>query len=124
MHQCVKCGKLHEDGTPNLLQGCECGGKFFFYVKKESIKEAQEVTGNLSDKEKVQIQRDVMDIVGLDNKDDNPVILDLESIKVLKPGKYDIDLVHLFKGVPLVYRLEDGKYIIDLASTFNMKEDE
>jgi len=121
-HQCVSCGILHGDGSPELLKGCSCGAKFFFFIRKESLKEAQKATQDLTDEEKDQIQKDVMDIVGLDNKDDNPVILDLESIKILKPGKYDIDLVHLFKGMPLVYRLEDGKYIIDLASSFQMEK--
>ena len=47
-----------------------------------------------------------------------PVILDLESVKVLGPGKFEIDVVNLFsKERPLIYKLEEGKYIIDLAST-------
>lgn len=121
-HQCVKCGSLHGDGSPELLKGCTCGGRFFFFIKKENLEEAKELTENLSDKEKDQIKRDVLDIVGLNSVDDNPVILDLESIKVMKPGKYDIDLVHLFKGMPLVYRLEEGKYIIDIASSFQMEK--
>ena len=122
MHQCVKCGTLHDDGSQDLLKGCSCGGKFFFFIKKEHLEEAKEITENLSDKEKDQIKKDVLDIVGLDFVDDNPVILDLESIKVMKPGKYDIDLIHLFKGMPLVYRLEEGKYIIDIASSFQMEK--
>ncbi|HLC37367.1 MAG TPA: Zn-ribbon containing protein [Candidatus Nanoarchaeia archaeon] len=122
MHQCVKCGTLHDDGSQDLLKGCSCGGKFFFFIKKEHLEEAKEITENLSDKEKDQIKKDVLDIVGLDSVDDNPVILDLESIKVMKPGKYDIDLIHLFKGMPLIYRLEEGKYIIDIASSFQMEK--
>ena len=122
MHQCVKCGTLHDDGSQDLLKGCSCGGKFFFFIKKEHLEEAKEITENLSDKEKDQIKKDVLDIVGLDFVDDNPVILDLESIKVMKPGKYDIDLIHLFKGMPLIYRLEEGKYIIDIASSFQMEK--
>ena len=121
-HQCVKCGSLHGDGSPELLKGCTCGGKFFFFITKEHLEEAKELTENLSDKEKDQIKKDVLDIVGLESVDDNPVILDLESIKIMKPGKYDIDLVHLFKGMPLVYRLEEGKYIIDIASSFQMEK--
>ena len=121
-HQCVKCGTLHDDGAIGLLKGCTCGGKFFFFIKKEHLEEAKEVTENLSDEEKNQIKKDVLDIVGLDSVEDNPVILDLESIKIMKPGKYNIDLVHLFKGMPLVYRLEEGKYIIDIASSFQMEK--
>jgi predicted nucleic acid-binding Zn-ribbon protein len=38
---------------------------------------------------------------------------------MLKPGKFEIDLVDLFRGKPLVFKLEEGKYIIDIASTFD-----
>ena len=33
---------------------------------------------------------------------------------------YELDLVDLFRRKPLIYKLEDGKYIIDLVSTFNL----
>ena len=47
-----------------------------------------------------------------------PVILDFESIRVIGSGKFEIDVVNLFrKDRPLIYKLEEGKYIIDLAST-------
>ena len=55
---------------------------------------------------------------------DEPVILDLESVRVLKPGKYELDLVQLFKGEPLIFKLAAGKYIIDIAETFRrMRKD-
>ncbi len=47
-----------------------------------------------------------------------PVVLDVEAIRVLKPGKYELDLVHLFKGEPLIFQLEEGKYMIDLVESF------
>jgi len=51
-------------------------------------------------------------------------VLDIESVRVLKPGKFEIDLVHLFnKKNPLVYKLEEGKYIIDIAETFKRSAD-
>ena len=50
-----------------------------------------------------------------------PVVLDLETINILEPGKYELDLVDMFKGKPLVYRLEEGKYVIDIASSFLAK---
>ena len=97
---------------------CSCGGKLFFYIKKESLNKAKQMVVNLSDKEKIQIEQDVLDIVGQSSSDE-PVVLDLESVKVVKPGKYEIDLVHLFKKEPLIYKVEDGKYIIDLIETFS-----
>lgn len=121
-HQCVKCSKLYPDGSAEILSGCECGGKFFFFIKKESIEKAKEISESLSELEKVQIEADVRDIVGQAFDSDQPVFLDLESIRILKPGKYELDLVDMFRKKPLVYRLEEGKYIIDLVSTFEAKE--
>lgn len=122
-HQCVKCGTIFKDGKSDLLKGCEnCGSKFFFYVKKESLQKAQEITSQLTEEDKKQIESDVIGIIGDKYDEDQPVVLDLESIRVLKPGKYELDLVDLFKGRPLVYKLDEGKYIIDIASTFSSAE--
>ena len=117
-HQCVKCAAIYEDGASDILKGCkECGGKFFFFIKKEALLKVQEVTKNLTEEDRRHIEADVKDIIGLADEDAS-VILDLASVNVLKPGKFELDLVKLFKGDPLVYKLDDGKYIIDVASTF------
>lgn len=120
-HQCVRCNRLYPDGSQELLKGCECGGRFFFYVKQEAIKEAQKLVSALSTEEKNQMENDVLEIIG-DVDENKPIVLDLESIKVLKPGKYELDLVDIFKGRPLVYKLEEGKYFIDVVSTFEAKD--
>ena len=117
-HQCVRCGTLYDDGDDTILKGCHCGGKLFFFIKKDKLKQIQEVTADLTTKEKEQIEKDVFDIVGSDIDHSDPVVLDLESIRVLKPGKYELDLVHLFKKEPLIFKLDEGKYMIDLIETF------
>ncbi|MBI2110442.1 hypothetical protein HYT51_01540 [Candidatus Woesearchaeota archaeon] len=121
-HQCVKCSKLYPDGSQEILRGCSCGGRFFFFIKQEFLEKAKQISENLSEDEKIQIEHDVRDIVGDRFDEDEPVFLDLESIRILKPGKYELDLVDMFRKKPLVYRLEEGKYIIDLVSTFEAKE--
>jgi len=123
-HQCVRCGKLYPVGSKELLEGCECKGRFFFFVKEGAVEKAQEVTKNLSLDEKKQIEKDVLDIVGDKLEDDKPIILDFESIRVRGPGKYELDLVDMFRGKPLVYKLDDGKYVIDIVSTFERKGEE
>lgn len=121
-HQCVKCSRLYEDASSELLKGCsDCGGRFFFFMKKQDIKQVQEITSNLTKGDKEQLEKDALDLVG-DERIDQPVILDLENVRMLKPGKYEIDLVDVFKGDPLVYKLEDGKYVIDIATTFKTRE--
>ena len=123
-HQCVRCGTLHEDGSRGILQGCSnCGSKFFYFVKKDDIKAVRELTSNLSEQDREQMEKDAFDLVGEDEPE-KPVVLDLESIRILGPGKFVLDLVDIFKGGPLVYKLEDGKYIIDIASTFKALQKE
>lgn len=120
-HQCVRCGKFHPDGSQDLLKGCGCGGRFFFFVKDKDLKEAEKITVKLSDSDKKQIEKDVLEIIGEEIVDARPVVLDLESIRVLKPGQYELDLVDLFSKKPLVYKLEEGRYIVDLAASFKHK---
>ena len=54
------------------------------------------------------------------NDPEEPVILDIESIKIIRPGKYELDIVQLFKGEPLVYKVEEGKYIVDVAESLKV----
>ena len=121
-HQCVRCGNIYADGSKELLSGCPCGSKFFFFIKKDKIEEAKQLSADLTTDERKQIEKDVIDIVGVKTDESEPVFLDIESIRVLKPGKYELDLIDLFRGKPLVYKVEDGKYIIDLVSTFESKD--
>jgi len=117
-HQCVRCGTLYDDAANELLKGCKCGGRLFFYVKKDKLKEIQEKTISLTNEEKEQIEKDVFDLIGGEIDEDQPVVLDLESIRVSKPGKYELDLVRLFKKEPIVIKVGEGKYMIDIIQTF------
>jgi predicted nucleic acid-binding Zn-ribbon protein len=121
-HQCVRCGKLHTDGDSTLLlKGCECGSRLWFYVKKESIERAKTITTSLTPEQKEQIEQDVREIVGAEDKDE-AVVLDLESVRVTEPGKFELDLVQLFnKENPVVFKLEEGKYVIDIPETFQRR---
>lgn len=121
-HQCVKCGKIYESTAPEILKGCSCGSHYFFFLKDEDllIKE----TENLTKKEREEILYDIQEVIG--QEVDKPIILDLESIRVVKPGKFEIDLVSLFKRKPVIYKIAEGKYVIDIPSTFHfaMKQED
>ena len=97
----------------------------FFYIKKKDIEYGKELLTNLTEEDKINIEKDVAEVLEIRNEtDDAPVVLDLESIRVVKPGKFEIDLVHLFKKDPLIIKLEEGKYMIDLPQAFKKaKED-
>ena len=125
-HQCTKCGKVYPDASNELLIGCICGSRFFYYIRQEKFEQLQnekdQILEELNKADKEQIEKDIRELTGLDKKPDEPVILDLESVRVIRPGKFEIDIVNLFsKNRPLIYKLEEGKYVIDLTSTLNTK---
>ena len=125
-YKCVHCSAIYKDGAKETLTGCaNCNSKFFFYIKEEKMRlilENQNIEDNLTDDEKKQMEEDVREIVGLDDEE-TPVFLDFESVKVIKPGKYFLDLPKLFSmDKPRVYQLEDGKYIVDLAAVSIINE--
>ncbi len=125
---CVHCSKIYPDASRELLEGCSnkgCGSRFFYYIKKmpEQSQNTQ-IPNELSIMDKKQVEKDVRDMIGVEDEE-VPVVLDLESINIIEPGKFEIDVVNIFdKKRPLIYKLEEGKYIIDLASTLKLTIDD
>ncbi|MCR4284757.1 MAG: Zn-ribbon domain-containing protein [archaeon] len=117
-HQCVHCSKIIAVGSEEILKGCKnCKGKFFFYIRDDQLPEIEESREvplpEFSTMDKKQVESDVRSILKIED-DSKPVILDLESIRVLQPGKFEIDIVSLMNRRPIVFKLEEGKYLIDL----------
>jgi predicted nucleic acid-binding Zn-ribbon protein len=124
-HQCVRCSRIIPPGSRELLDGCaNCKSHFFFYIREDQMKEVKEKIIEIPEDQKKQVERDIREMVGI-TSEQAPVILDIESIRVTGEGKFELDIVKLFKkDRPLIYKLEEGKYIIDLASTLktNIKD--
>lgn len=123
-HKCVHCSKLIGAGSKELLDGCSsCGGRFFFYIREEWLKKEQRVKEelekqidnieHLNPSEKEKVEQDVREILNLEDEEE-PVILDIESVRVVSPGKFEIDLIALLNKKPIVFKLQEGKYMIDL----------
>lgn len=120
-HQCVRCSTLYDDGAQEILKGCKCGGRLFFFIRADRMSELKKtpVAANLTEPQKKQIEKDVFDMIGTELDRNEPVVLDMESVRITGPGKYEVDLVNVMKGAPLIFKLEEGKYMIDLAESFN-----
>ncbi|RJQ19060.1 hypothetical protein C4580_05780 [Candidatus Woesearchaeota archaeon] len=118
-HQCVRCNTFYEDGSREILTGCTCGARLFFFIKKEKLAAAKESPlVNLKPEQKKQIEEDVRELAG-SQLNDAPVVLDFETIRVTKPGQYELDIVKLFQqDQPVLFKLEDGKYVIDIGASF------
>ena len=117
-HQCVHCSKIIPVGSREIIEGCSnCGGRFFFYIRDEQLEKVKENPIEIPQNEKKSVEKDIREIAGIEDED-APVILDFESVRVTGSGKFELDVVNLFrKDRPLVYKLEEGKYIIDLSSS-------
>ena len=43
-----------------------------------------------------------------------PIMLEVESVREVKDGIYELDLARIASKEPTIYRLENGEYVIDL----------
>ena len=118
-YQCVHCSKIIETGSREILDGCSnCGGRFFFYINEEQLekiknKEESEPVLDMSVEDKKRIEKDAREILDIE-EETKPVILDLESIRTLGPGKFEIDIVSLMNRKPIIFKVHEGKYLIDI----------
>jgi len=122
-NKCTKCGKIHPDEADYLLtKGCNaCGGRFFFFVRDEMLNEVEKEVAQITKKEMKEIERDIRSIVPArrlkkKGEKEETVVLDIEAIRVIKPGKYQIDVDTLFNQRPIVVRVGDGRYELDISS--------
>lgn len=120
-HQCVRCGEMYDDGAKELLAGCsKCQGKFFFFIRKEKLEEKKNIRTEIAKVELTNIEKDVRSMMPKVKREE-PVILDIETIRVVSPGKYEIDVSSLMRGNPIIIQVGDGKYYIDLFTAMKPK---
>ncbi len=117
-HQCVHCSKILDVGSKEILEGCgDCGGNFFFYIRDEQAERIkklnEEPIPEFNTVDKVKVEEDVREILKVEDEE-KPVILDLESVKVLGKGKFELDIVSLMNRKPVVFKVSEGKYLIDI----------
>ncbi|MFT4244876.1 MAG: Zn-ribbon domain-containing protein [Candidatus Woesearchaeota archaeon] len=120
-HQCINCSATYDDTSNVILKGCQhCKGKLFLYIrstKKEEIEEEVQLT----QKNKEAILSEIEESLGT-REPQQPVFLKVENVRVIAPGKYEIDINQLLKkDKPLVYKVGEGTFVIDLEYLQNIK---
>lgn len=121
-HQCINCGAQYDDTSNVILQGCQhCGKKLFLFIKstkKEEIKEEIELT----QKNKDLILQEIEENIGT-TEPEKPIFLKIENVHIIAPGKYEIDINQLLKkDKPLIYKVGDGTFVIDLQYLYNQQK--
>ena len=119
-HQCLGCDRIYDNSSNVIITGCpDCGKKLFLYIKNTPKKEEQV---EISKRNKELILEELESMTKIQDIDE-PIVLKLENVRVLSPGKYEIDINQLMKKEkPLIYKVQDGTYVIDLNFLINKDE--
>ncbi len=112
-HKCTKCGKIYPDGDYRILNGCECGNNKFLYVPKERLAESIE---RREDKSEC-TSKPENEVVEKSEEFKFDDFEDIESVKIIAPGMYEIRLENILNRDGIVIALqEEGRYMIHLPS--------
>ena len=122
-HKCTQCGREFEDGSTKILKGCpSCGGKKFLYIR-----EAERHDDVLKEKSIDEIAREtgegVLEVEQSQRKDEIEVYDRIESVRILAPGSYELNIEKLAQSDEVVVGLEkEGKYVVDILSMAKKKK--
>ena len=122
-HKCTQCGREFEDGSTKILKGCpSCGGKKFLYIR-----EAERHDDVLKEKTIDDIARetgeDVLEVREDKRRAEIEVFERIESIRILGPGSYELNLERLARSDEVVVGLEkEGRYAVDIISMAKKKK--
>ncbi|MBN1431741.1 MAG: Zn-ribbon domain-containing protein [Methanomicrobiaceae archaeon] len=116
-HKCTKCGREFRDGTTDILKGCpSCGGKKFLYIKPEELH--RDILDEKNIEDIIEEKKDsLLEVSNIRNDEPIEIYDRIESIRVLSPGSYELNLEKLSKSDEMVMQMgKDDKYIVDLIS--------
>ncbi|AEH60178.1 Protein of unknown function DUF2072, Zinc-ribbon [Methanosalsum zhilinae DSM 4017] len=134
-HKCTRCEQIFDDGAAAILNGCpNCGWNKFLYVQKETQKESSEnlpekidTEGNQETTPAERFINEVDQILGVDvtkrNISSEMEGEKVESVKILGPGSYELNLDSLLNRKEIIMAIkEDGSYALHLPSVFDEKK--
>lgn len=123
----MNCGKEYDEDAQELVDGCSCGSTLFLYQKMPDTSESGEQQEE-PDVEEDEVMQEIDEFLQEVKEDgatahDSKIRFDLQSIRVLEEGVYEIDLKKLLEREPLIVEVKDSKYFLHLASVFTEGED-
>ncbi|RLI91873.1 MAG: hypothetical protein DRO89_03150 [Candidatus Altiarchaeales archaeon] len=123
-HKCARCGKIYEDNAPELMNGCTCGARVFLFLRQREGRTKEETIEKLKRQELEESDLEWLDKrLGRElGESDKTIHLDVENLLRLERGKYRLDIASLMKGDPLVIKVRNGVYYIDLPYSMRKKK--
>jgi predicted nucleic acid-binding Zn-ribbon protein len=122
-HKCARCGEIYEDSAPELMNGCTCGARVFLFLRQQEDSSEEETIEKLKGQE---LEKNDLDWLNKKlgeelKKSDRTIHLDVENLLRVGKGKYRLDIASLMKGDPLVIKVRNGVYYIDIPYSMKKK---
>lgn len=122
-HKCTQCGREFRDGSVEILRGCpSCGGKKFLYVS-DRVRNADVLEGKSIADIAQETKQEVLEVRNQGPASRPTDILErVESVRIVSPGKYELNLERLAESQDIIIGVDDGKYMLDLPSMSKKKQ--
>jgi predicted nucleic acid-binding Zn-ribbon protein len=134
-HKCTRCENVFHDGAAIILNGCpKCGWNKFLYVRAITEPEPPGKFDESIPAAASKFIKEVDELLDIDATEKMPesnkkcvkteeIGERVESVRILSPGSYELNLESLFEREEIVMALkEDGTYIVHLPSVFQKKK--
>ena len=122
-HKCTQCGREFRDGSVEILRGCpSCGGKKFLYVS-DRVRNADVLEEKSIADIAQETKQEVFEVrnQGLASRPTD-ILERVESVRIVSPGKYELNLERLAKSQDIIIGVDDGMYMLDLPSMSKKKQ--
>lgn len=118
-HRCVNCGREYRTNECEILKGCrECGGKKFIFVPlvERSREEEPVLPEGTGHKVKEEVEPQEVKLP--------PGHEPLESIRIVSPGTYELNIEKMASSDERVVGVGrgEGSYLVDLLSMVRPKK--
>ncbi len=111
-HKCMKCEKEYSSGSLELKKGCSCGAKVFLFFNSENEGEKQKALEFFESDDRIKkIEEGLANLIEESN---TPVSLEVENIRIVEKGVFEINLGALIQNPLLIVRGTDGVYYVKL----------
>jgi predicted nucleic acid-binding Zn-ribbon protein len=106
-----------------ILRGCpSCGGKKFLYVS-DRVRNVDVLEEKSTADIVKEMKQEVLEIKSHGPASRPTDILDrVESVRIVSPGKYELNLERLAESQDVIIGVDEGKYLLDLPSMSKKKK--
>ena len=116
VHICAGCGKVYPDSSGEILKGCTCGGKKFYFERPEAQKNRALPDPPAPAPEPAPASAEGASVKG--DRFDR-----VESIRIIAPGTYELNIEKMARTDERVVGLgTEGSYALDLLSMAGAKK--